>query len=260
MNNRICFGTLLGTLSGMISERVLVILGTKMGDGAMFQERGSRMNGYRPSIVNHALDETSRLYAAARNRARLRRVWSALTGRPHRLLDLAAVQARCDVRHRYQAGIHTVPIRQIRGSEGRSRDFDADFRPLRAHTKTRWSGVAGARWRGLALPPVTLIQIGGIYFVRDGHHRISVARAFGQPDIEAEVTIWQVSGPLPWERAASAHSLPGQEMGIKQLFRKVRDDSIGLREHLLLGLRALVAAARMRSRGQIAPQVGTGGA
>jgi hypothetical protein len=216
----------------MISERLLAILSTKMRYGAMFQERGSRMNGYRPNIVNHALCETSRLYAAAHNRARLRRVWSALTKRPHRLLDLAAVQAQCDVCHRYQAGIHTVPIRQIRGSEGRSRDFDADFRPLRAHAKHRWLGVAGARWRGTPLSPVTLIQIGGIYFVRDGHHRISVARAFGQPDIEAEVTIWQVSGPLPWERAASAHSLAGQEMGIGQLFRK----------------------------GQIAPQVGTGGA
>jgi hypothetical protein len=216
----------------MISERLLVILSTKMRYGAMFQERGSRMNGYRPNIVNHALCETSRLYAAAHNRARLRGVWSALTGQPHRLLDLAAVQAQCDVRHRHHAGIRTVPIRQIRGSEGRSRDFDADFRPLRAHAKHRWLGIAGARWRGMPLPPVTLIQIGGIYFVRDGHHRISVARAFGQPDIEAEVTIWQVSGPLPWERAASAHSLAGPEIGIGQLFRK----------------------------GQIAPQVGTGGA
>jgi hypothetical protein len=226
----------------------------------MFQDRGSRMNGYQPRIVNHALCETSRLYAAALNRARLRRVWSALTGRPHRLLDLAAVQAQCDVRQRYDAGIRTVPIRQIRGSEGRSRDFDADFRPLRVHTRQRWSGVAGALWRGLALPPVTLIQIGGIYFVRDGHHRISVARAFGQPDIEAEVTIWQVSGPLPWERAVGARSLAGQEMGIGHLFRKVRDDGIRLRERLLLGLHALLAAAGMRSRGQIVPQVGTGGA
>ena len=230
-----------------------------MGGGAMFQERGSRMNGYQLRIVNHALGETSRLYAAAHSRARLCRVWSALIGRPHRLLDLAAVQAQCDVRHRHHAGIRTVPIRQIRGSEGRSRDFDADFRPLRAHTRQRWSGVVGARWRGTALPPVTLIQIGGIYFVRDGHHRISVARTFGQPDIEAEVTIWQVSGPLPWEGAASAHSLAGQEMGIGHLFRKVIDDGVRLRERLLLGLHALLAAARMRSRGQIVPQVGTGG-
>jgi hypothetical protein len=44
-----------------------------------------------------------------------------------------------------------------------------------------------------------LVQVGKVYFVRDGHHRISVARALGQLDIEAEVTIWQVSGPLPWE-------------------------------------------------------------
>jgi hypothetical protein len=87
-----------------------------------------------------------------------------------------------------------------------------------------------------------------------------VARAFGQPDIEAEVTIWRVSGPLPWEGAASAHSLAGQEVGIGQLFRKVKDDGVRLRGRLLLGLHALLAAARMRSKGQIVPQVGTGGA
>jgi hypothetical protein len=110
------------------------------------------------------------------------------------------------------------------------------------------------------MPPVELIQVRDVYFVQDGHHRISVARALGELDIEAKVTIWQVSGPLPWERAVSAHSLAGQEMGIRQLFRKVKDDSIRLREHLLLSLRALVAAVGMRSRGQIVPQVGTGGA
>jgi hypothetical protein len=60
--NRICFGTLSGTLSGTISERLLGILRTKMGDGTMFQERGSRMNGYWPSIVNNALCETSQIY------------------------------------------------------------------------------------------------------------------------------------------------------------------------------------------------------
>jgi hypothetical protein len=90
-----------------------------------------------------------------------------------------------------RAGIRTVPISKIRGSEGRSEDFDREFHPLRLHNQGRWLSVATARQRGVVLPPVELIQIGDIYFVRDGHHRISVAKAFGQEEIEAEVTVWE---------------------------------------------------------------------
>lgn len=203
---------------------------------------------------------TDTLYTRVRSRGWRSQVWSALTGRSHCLFPLAKVDAASTVHARRNAGMQTVPISQIRGSEGRSRDFDRDFNPLQSHTKDRWLSIAGARQRGRVMPPVELIQVRDVYFVQDGHHRISVARALGELDIEAKVTIWQVSGPLPWERAVSAHSLAGQEMGIRQLFRKVKDDSIRLREHLLLSLRALVAAVGMRSRGQIVPQVGTGGA
>jgi hypothetical protein len=64
---------------------------------------------------------------------------------------------------------------------------------------SRWLRIAAARDQGKVLPPVVLVQVGDVYFVRDGHHRISVARALGQQDIEAQVTLWQVKGTLPWE-------------------------------------------------------------
>ena len=60
--------------------------------------------------------------------------------------------------------------------------------------------------RGRCLPPVALIQVGDHYFVRDGHHRISVARALGQLAIEATVEVWQVDRPLPWEQLPQALS------------------------------------------------------
>jgi hypothetical protein len=60
----------------------------------------------------------------------------------------------------------------------------------------------------VALPPVALVQIGDFYFVLDGHHRISVAQAYGQRDIEARVTAWRVSGPLPWEASTAAPCPP----------------------------------------------------
>jgi hypothetical protein len=93
-------------------------------------------------------------------------------------------------------GHQVVALCQIRGSEGRCRDFDANFRPLQPHCATRWLGVAMAWKTGTALPPVSLIRVGDVYFVRDGHHRVSVARALGQAEIEAEVTVWRVADVL----------------------------------------------------------------
>ena len=133
------------------------------------------------------------LHARARGRARRRELWSRLTKRSHRLLALAKIERTNTVQTRSYAGIQTVPISQIRGSESRCNDFDQDFNPLRDHNKGRWLCIALARRRDRTLPPVKLIKVGDLYFVRDGHHRISVARAMGQLEIEAEVTVWQVT-------------------------------------------------------------------
>jgi hypothetical protein len=59
--------------------------------------------------------------------------------------------------------------------------------------------IAMAYSQGVTLPPVSLIQVGGFYFVRDGHHRISVALARGQEVIDAEVIVIEYRGSLPWQ-------------------------------------------------------------
>ncbi|MBE2197729.1 MAG: hypothetical protein IAE79_03895 [Anaerolinea sp.] len=104
------------------------------------------------------------------------------------------------VDHAY-VGRQVVPLSQIRGSvtPARSHDFDASFRLLRNHDRARWQSILAARRRGVRLPPVTLIQLGAIYFIEDGHHRVSVARAEERPDIEAEVTVLQVAEAPAWE-------------------------------------------------------------
>jgi hypothetical protein len=89
---------------------------------------------------------------------------------------------------------------RIRGSEGRSDDFDCDFNPLHTRTRDRWMSVAIARSQGETLPLVELIQLGEDYFVRDGHHRISVARELSEEYIDAIVIVLElelVSAPLP---------------------------------------------------------------
>ncbi len=150
----------------------------------------------------YAILTATQLYRTARNWGRMGRVRSLLTGEPHSLFSLEAIQNVCDVRGRRYAGVQTVPIHQIRGSAGRPKDFDVNFAPLQTHTKGRWLSIAMAQQAGREMPPVKLIRIGDVYFVRDGHHRISVARALGQEEIEAEVTVWQIAGPPPWKPQA----------------------------------------------------------
>jgi hypothetical protein len=156
----------------------------------------------------------------------------------------------CTVGAPHYAGMRTVPIDQIQGSQGRSNDFDCDWHPLQARTRSRWLGIARARSRGQTMPPVDLIRVGDVYFVQDGHHRISVARALGQLDIEAEVTVWQATGPLPWERSTACRSHTGQTVESGRLLRRARDGSARLGERFLMNLRVLSTTVGMKLREQ----------
>jgi hypothetical protein len=161
------------------------------------------------------------LYASARKRGRRGQRGSILGRRVDRLFALSEVEDACNVLARCHAGIRNVAMSQIRGSEGRCNDFDGDFNPIQDHCTSRWLRVAAARDQGKVLPPVVLVQVGGVYFVCDGHHRISVARALGQLDIEAEVTVWHVSGPLSCDahREPCRPGLVDRLLGIGHAFR-----------------------------------------
>ena len=134
------------------------------------------------------------------NRALLGRIYSLLTGHSRSLLDLTTEVSRRKIRSQHDAGSRTVPIKRIKGSEGRSGDFDCDFNPMQTRTFARWMSVAVARSSGETLPLVELIQLGDDYFVRDGHHRISVARVLGEEYVDAKVIVLElapVSNALP---------------------------------------------------------------
>lgn len=131
-------------------------------------------------------------YQRVRMRSFWSRLWAAMTRQRTHLLDLEQTTATCIVRGQHAAGSQAVLISQIRGSEGRAQEFDHLFAPLRNHTKPRWIAIATMMELGEALPLISLVQIGDTYFVRDGHHRISVARALGYAYIDANVTVWDV--------------------------------------------------------------------
>jgi hypothetical protein len=134
--------------------------------------------------------KASNLFTYMHLRGCWRRLWMTLTGRSHRLLSLRDIKVTT-AWNRYGGGKQIIPINRIRGSEGRCRDFDINFHPLHNVDAARWHRVATAWLRGIPLPPVELIQMGEDYYVRDGHHRISVARAMGQQHIDAVVIVWQ---------------------------------------------------------------------
>jgi hypothetical protein len=92
--------------------------------------------------------------------------------------------------NRHYAGSAAIPLSAIQGTIDRDGDFDREFRPIQRGTELRWQKVATAMLRGVDLPPVELVKVGEIYFVKDGHHRISVSKALGYSYIDAIVEIW----------------------------------------------------------------------
>jgi hypothetical protein len=103
-------------------------------------------------------------------------------------------------------GLKSIPLDSIVGSVGRTRDFDRSFRPTSGRTRPRWERIANAQRRGKDMPPISVYRVGDLHFVRDGHHRVSVARAQNRPDIDAYVT--EVSTRLGADQAIRASDLP----------------------------------------------------
>jgi hypothetical protein len=85
-------------------------------------------------------------------------------------------------------GLQTIALDSIVGTVDRTKEFDRAFRPTSPRLRARWQRIAEAQRRGESFPPISVFRIGELHFVRDGHHRVSVARSLGRTDIDAYVT------------------------------------------------------------------------
>jgi hypothetical protein len=117
-------------------------------------------------------------------------------------LELDSAESRADAHRFYEregpsdvavsfAGFareQVVPLDAIVGTLEPTPHFDARFRPASEVVRGRWQRIALAHRRGDALPPIDLVKRPDGYYVLDGRHRVSVARALGYPDIDARVT------------------------------------------------------------------------
>jgi len=122
-----------------------------------------------------------------RFKGRLNRIWNALFNQPSELLSFDELKNTVRIGISVYRGVKTVRTEQIIGSLNRNHEFDRAFRPIGKVSPRRWQSVNRAFYEGVNLPAVVLYKVGEVYFVVDGHHRVSVARKQGQVFIDAEV-------------------------------------------------------------------------
>jgi hypothetical protein len=128
------------------------------------------------------------VFQNARMRGFWRDMFNLVRGKPVELLSFEEVRARLRLREEDYRGLQEVPLDQIVGSVGRYKDFTRDFLPRRSGMQERWSRVYAQASGMTGLPPIELYKVGDVYFVRDGNHRVSVARQLGARTIQAHVT------------------------------------------------------------------------
>ncbi len=126
-------------------------------------------------------------FSRARFKAFVNSIWALIQGQPNQLLSYDEIKEKLRVGGPIYRGVQTVRIDQIVGSLNRYHQFDRAFLPTQGETAERWQRVNLAFYTDVSLPPVVLYKVGEVYFVVDGHHRVSVAREQGQIFIEAEV-------------------------------------------------------------------------
>jgi hypothetical protein len=117
----------------------------------------------------------------------LQNVLSKLQLQRSELLSFYDVKEIIKPKNETYLGIRTIAVDQIIGSEGRYRDFSNAFYPKKATMKKRWARVSDANYSMIDLPPISVYKLGNAYFVRDGNHRVSVAKSIGRVFIDAEV-------------------------------------------------------------------------
>jgi hypothetical protein len=147
-------------------------------------------------------------FGRARRRRAMARVAAALRREPsdvNVILPFEEVVEALGRRGERRLGAQTIPLDSIVGTVDRAREFDRAFRPTSAKTRTRWERIAEATRKGKAMPPIDVYRIGELHFVRDGHHRVSVARELGWDAIDAYVT--EVITELGADRAIRLHDL-----------------------------------------------------
>jgi len=162
------------------------------------------------SIRSSVRQEADSAFSQARRRVFFRRIWGFLTGQQtgEGLLSFDEVRHRLKIRGQRYLGVQTIPIDKIAGSTGRYGEFNRAFLPTQEFIRERWKRVYQAAHEG-GFPPIDVYQIGEVYFVRDGHHRVSVLKELGATTVEATVT--RLDSPIPLAPDVDSEELDRKE-------------------------------------------------
>ncbi|MCH3917531.1 MAG: transcriptional regulator [Spirochaetia bacterium] len=153
--------------------------------------------------------QTENDFEKAKTRARMQVLLSTLRWKNTDLLSFYEVTDLIKPKNQTYRGMQTIPIKNIIGSEGRHRDFSMAFYPKKEMLKERWKSIDQAHLNLVELPAISVYKLGDWYFVRDGNHRVSVAKSQGVSYIDAEVV--ELDSEISLE----------QGMTMKQLKKKV---------------------------------------
>lgn len=126
-------------------------------------------------------------FVTAMNRARVDEILSRFKRTNTELLSFYQVTNLIKPRNECYRGIHPIKVSDIIGSECRYHDFSPAFFPKNPELQRRWESIERANLDNIDLPPISVFKLGGKYFVRDGNHRVSVAKALGIAFIDAEI-------------------------------------------------------------------------
>ncbi|NLF51538.1 MAG: hypothetical protein GX577_10415 [Leptolinea sp.] len=162
-------------------------------------------------------------FDAARRKSSLRQIITVLTHKSNQLLPYDQILKMLPINGQHYIGIRQVPIDAIIGSVGRFQDFDRAFLPKGTTTRDRWESIDRAHLMEVDLPAVELYKVGDVYFVKDGNHRVSVARERGQAFIDAVVI--EIDTPVPVTPDTNLLDLIGKRE-MARFFQKTRLNEI----------------------------------
>lgn len=172
-----------------------------------------------PSPTGLASADAGDDFSRARRRQALSRLGRRMQGSPDvgAILPFDEVVAALGRTGERDAGLQSIELDAIAGTVGRAQaGFDRAFRPTTPAVRTRWERIARIMREGGSLPPISVYRVGEVYFVRDGHHRVSVARAHGLDTIAAQVV--DVLTRVGAERRLTIADLPRKSH--ERLFRE----------------------------------------
>jgi len=150
------------------------------------------MNFDSPNVLHQAEID----YNKARSQAFWSTIWARLRGQETELLNFQEVKHKLRLESERYLGRQEIPLDHIVGSVGRYKDFNRMFLPKKSVNRERWKAVDALTLSATGFPPIEVYKVGDAYFVLDGNHRVSVARAAGMKHIEAYVTEYHTEVPF----------------------------------------------------------------